>query len=86
MPVGFAEQDEFVTGLHSPRLQRAQQRERLIPQFGKSQQILIDFSVDKSDLAVEPADVVQQLIERIVELHGRFPSDSRRPAATAVTI
>ena len=67
--VRLAEDNEFITRLHTSRLQRAQQRCRTIPEFRKAQAGLVCFAINEADPAVLTPCVFEKVNQRRIEFH-----------------
>ena len=64
-----AEDDEFVTGLHTARLQGTQQCDGTVPQCAEANDSFIVLAVNKADLAIFAACLVQEVDQCRVEFH-----------------
>ena len=57
--VRLREDDEFVARLHAAGLQRAQQRQRAVPQSRERNDGLMIFTVDEADRSIPASQVVE---------------------------
>ena len=68
--VRLAEDDELVALPHSFRLQRAEQRERPVPQLAERERGLVGLAVNEADAAIEAARLVEELRQGAVQFHA----------------